>query len=206
MATKHQSRQCEHCNGVFTLRIYGTVVPPGRGRFCSRRCAAQRWRRGSDADRFWSYVNRDGPIPSYRPNLGPCWLWTGGTQRGYGAFHVENRIIGAHCWCYAALVGAIADGLELDHLCRVPRCVNPAHLEPVTKTTNILRGESIFAQNARRVTCNHGHPFDAANTIWRTRGRLRWRSCRTCQREYDRRRAPAKNARRRLRRRLAHTA
>lgn len=31
-------------------------------------------------------------------------------------------------------------GLDLDHLCRVRSCVNPDHLEPVTRAENLRRG------------------------------------------------------------------
>ena len=143
MATRQVTRQCEQCGRMFTLLIFGRVVPPGRGRFCDRRCAAQRWRRGSDQDRFWRNVNKSGPAPSYRLDLGPCWLWTASTIKGYGQFHLHDsgdKCTAAHNWAYQNLIGPVPSGLELDHLCRVRRCVNPSHLEPVTRQTNCIRG------------------------------------------------------------------
>ena len=66
---------------------------------------------------------------------GDCWLWTGHcNQFGYGVVKHRgaDRDRMAHLVLYEQLVGAVPDGLELDHLCRVRNCVNPDHLEPVT--------------------------------------------------------------------------
>lgn len=69
----------------------------------------------------------------------PCWRWTGmttGTRRVYGIYcsHRAHRVV------YEALIGPIPKGLQLDHLCRNTRCVNPEHLEPVTREENLRRG------------------------------------------------------------------
>jgi hypothetical protein len=191
MATTQIIRTCESCGAQFTP----TNAGKGRGRFCSHRCANQR---GTDAERFWRLVNKDGPVPACRPDLGPCWLWTASTIAGYGKFAVrcgDRRInIAAHIWAYRAIVGEYPDGLELDHLCRVRHCVNPAHLEPVTKRENNLRSDSASAKHARKTHCKYGHPFDAENTyITRAGGRM----CRACARRLDAQRAPEKNRRRR---------
>lgn len=86
-------------------------------------------------ERFWAKVDRrDG---------GDCWPWLGTTtSTGYGLFGVprEDRTVGAHRYAYELVVGPIPTGLELDHLCRVRNCVNPAHLEPVTHAENLRRG------------------------------------------------------------------
>jgi hypothetical protein len=126
-------------------------------------------------ERFWRKVNRTGPEPLTRPELGPCWLWAGyiGT-RGYGMFKLAS--IGpttAHRCAYEFGVGPIPDGYEIDHLCRVPACVNPAHLEAVTHLENMRRG--VVAQ---RTHCPHGHEYTAENTA-RRNGR---RFCRACER------------------------
>jgi hypothetical protein len=80
-----------------------------------------------------------------------CWLWTGCKNgKGYGGF----RSNGAHRFSYAWFVGPIADGLEVDHLCRVRHCVNPAHLEAVTGMVNRLRGTGYPYRFGR---CRRGH-------------------------------------------------
>lgn len=103
---------------------------------------------------------------------GGCWLWKGETTKGgYGRFwHGGDRSM-AHRWLYERLVGAIPDGLVLDHLCRTRRCVNPGHLEPVTNAENVRRGVI-----ANRTHCPSGHEYTESNTR-RYRGR---RYCRAC--------------------------
>lgn len=77
------------------------------------------------------------------PELGtPCWIWTASKNwDGYGQFRWGGRQQLAHRVSYQILVGAIPPGLELDHLCRVRDCVNPAHLESVTSAENTRRGK-----------------------------------------------------------------
>jgi len=125
-----------------------------------------------------------------------CWLWKGcPTGDGYGQIRVGGRSDGktflAHRLAYETFRGPIPEGLTLDHLCRVRRCVNPAHLEPVTMRENILRGESLAAKNATKSTCKEGHTLDEKNTyLWRGH-----RHCRACgrkhAREYQRRKRVA---------------
>jgi hypothetical protein len=129
-------------------------------------------------DRFWSKVDRSGGDES-------CWLWTASTTpAGYGQFRVGAAPQYAHRLSWVAANGPVPDGLELDHLCRVRRCVNPRHLEPVTTKENSLRGQSFAAINARKTHCPQGHPYDEANTI---RSKSGARLCRACKHERDRR-------------------
>lgn len=128
---------------------------------------------------IWSKFNQDGPIPEYRPDLGPCWEWTDAPDRdGYGGIWVNRKNLRAHRAVYELLVGPIPDGLVIDHLCRNPICVNPIHMEPVTNRENNLRGESPAAVSARKDHCIRGHPFDEQNTIVRADGS---RLCRICR-------------------------
>lgn len=69
-----------------------------------------------------------------------CWLWFGATTpRGYGQYQYNGKPGYAHRYFYEKKKGCIQKGLELDHLCRTPRCVNPDHLEPVTHEENMRR-------------------------------------------------------------------
>ncbi len=110
-------------------------------------------RPSDESARFWSYVNMAGPVCSHRPELGPCWLWTGGQRgKGYGAFNAEKpggryRMVNAHRYAYELTAGVVPVGLVLDHLCENGMCVNPAHLEAVSNGENIRRG---YAAKARR--------------------------------------------------------
>jgi len=137
----------------------------------------------SFADRFWAKVDRCGP--------NGCWLWTAARYvNGYGQFPSgsrPNRTLVAHRVAFELLVGPIPDGLTLDHFRLNPGarqapcsrlCVNPAHLEPVTRGENVLRGNASSARCARRSSCAHGHVYDSENTRI-VRGA---RQCKTCQR------------------------
>jgi hypothetical protein len=96
-----------------------------------------------------------------------CWIWRGATvgQKGYGVIKRQSGIRMAHRYFYETLVGPVPEGLVLDHLCRNRRCVNPAHLEPVTSWVNTMRGETPARENAEKTLCKRGHPltpyFDA---------------------------------------------
>lgn len=114
------------------------------------------------------------------PNTG-CWEWQGcRTPEGYGQIAVDGRICGTHRIAWESYCGPIPNGLQVDHLCRNPRCCNPEHLEPVTLRENILRGESPAARNARKTHCKNGHEFTPENTYQRKDGRG-GRECRTCR-------------------------
>lgn len=80
---------------------------------------------------------------------GGCWLWTARlNEHGYGNFWLLGKLSLAHRASYELHVGPIPEGLTLDHLCRVRRCVNPEHLEPVTQAENYQRG--VAARKAAR--------------------------------------------------------
>jgi hypothetical protein len=124
--------------------------------------------------RFWEKVEKtDG-----------CWLWRASCfPTGYGHFRLGDRSVYAHRHAYVLLIGPIPEGLEIDHLCRVRACVNPAHLEPVTHRENILRSPiHPHALNAAKTHCKHGHPFDDANGYLETSGGRNHRRCRQCSR------------------------
>jgi HNH endonuclease len=132
-------------------------------------------------ERFWTKVNMDGEIPSYRPDLGPCWVWKAFLSHGYGQF---GRNIAAHRFAYETLVGPIPEGLHLDHLCRVTSCVNPKHLEPVTRAVNLQRGAwGWHIQEQREIThCPFGHEYAGHNLKLNKDGQRR---CRICANEHQ---------------------
>lgn len=143
---------------------------------------------------FWNLVDiRDG-----------CWEWLGDhSPNGYpytvrekqGENKGKRR--GAHRVAYEYLKGSIPEGFDLDHLCRNRGCVNPDHLEPVTRRENLLRGKTIPAHNIKKTHCPRGHSYEGVNLrIERTVSGV-GRACRECKRrrnrEAKRRQARARN-------------
>jgi hypothetical protein len=78
-------------------------------------------------------------------------MWQLSLRKGYGRFKVAGRTLVASRYAYEEFVGPIPDGMEIDHLCFTPGCVNPDHLEPVTR-----------AENARRRDAHTQRPRDMA--------------------------------------------
>jgi hypothetical protein len=90
-------------------------------------------------DRFWRQVNKD--------TTNGCWLWTGpdvGKNKklgkpSYGQLYWKGSRIYAHKLSYILHFGDVEAGYEIDHNCLNPKCVNPAHLEKVTRLENTQR-------------------------------------------------------------------
>lgn len=117
-----------------------------------------------------------------------CWKWTGTILNcGYGQIQIHKAKYVAHRLSYELFISPIPKGLQIDHLCRNRRCVNPAHLEPVTCQENLLRGNTWAARNAAKTHCINGHEFTAENIYFSPEG---WRYCRRCRlqwcRDYER--------------------
>ena len=73
-----------------------------------------------------------------------CWDWRGkitNKNRPYGRLMVNGKMIMAHRASYLLFKGRIDKGLEIDHLCKNTRCINPEHLEAVSHSVNIYRGK-----------------------------------------------------------------
>jgi hypothetical protein len=124
----------------------------------------------------------------------PCWQCVGFiNQNGYAIITRNYRPKRAHRVSYELFVGPIPEGLELDHLCRNRSCVNPKHLEPVTRKENLRRsplacwsgGLALRIKKKVKTHCVHGHPYSGDNLIVRGNG---WRVCRECKLIYMRKR------------------
>lgn len=136
---------------------------------------SQRYRCAPE-ERFWRFAR----------DLGSCIEWTGFRYpNGYGLFfrgnHRADKVY-AHRWSYEFYIGQISDGLEIDHLCRNHSCVNPLHLEAVTRRENLIRGCTFTAANAARTHCPRGHEYTADNLVSQRQGR----KCKRCHRERER--------------------
>lgn len=123
------------------------------------------------AARFWDYVERGGVLD--------CWQWLGPRKPdGYGFFTIRDprkRTAYAHRHAYELLIATIPAGLTIDHLCRMPSCVNPAHMEVVTRSENNRRRRGYNT----KTHCRNGHEFTPENTRHDRRG---FQVCRACHR------------------------
>lgn len=107
-----------------------------------------------------------------------CWIWTRCKREGYGTIQIDKKPVYAHRFSYELHKGPIPEGLELDHICRNPSCVNPDHLEPVTHKTNMHRGNT-GKFNKKKTHCPRGHEYSEINTYFHKGSRF----CRKCNRE-----------------------
>ena len=174
---------CLQCRQVFKVR-HGTT-------YCSSECYHAS-RLQSMEERFWQRVLKTET----------CWIWQGAVgTRGYGflagLYEGQYKTFLVHRYAYMLHVGAIADDLTIDHLCRNRRCVNPEHLEVVSRWENVRRGETITGNNSRKTHCKYGHVFDSENTYVNSTG---GRHCKACLSRRDR----EAKARKRAKRLLAH--
>lgn len=133
-----------------------------------------------------SHMAKSNPI-GYVIQENGCWDWVGTVNpNGYGLFWNGQRVVPAHRWTYERTKGPIPKGLQLDHLCRNRKCVNPDHLEAVSHKENCLRGVGVGAVNAAKTHCKYGHAFTPENTRHIAQPRGPQRLCRTCKRNRER--------------------
>lgn len=122
----------------------------GHGKYCSHTCASTALRPAGTVnmppkERFWSKVDKNGPVPAHRPELGPCWVWTGPrTKKGYGYIgiggrsgrkHLAHRV--SYCWAQGMELTALGERCVL-HECDGGSigCVRPEHLSVGTRIEN----------------------------------------------------------------------
>ena len=131
----------------------------------------------SDAERFWSKVDKSGGEFA-------CWPWTAGicTNTGYGNVWWDGKTRSAHRISYQLTYGPIPDRMTVDHVkrrgCTMRSCVNPAHLQVVTQQVNNARGTSPSAINRQKTHCLRGHEFTPENTYYHPKRKTR--NCRAC--------------------------
>lgn len=131
-------------------------------------------------DRFFNKITLDNE----------CWVWDKSGPNGYGEFTEYSDKYRAHIWSYLFFVGPYDRSLDIDHTCHNSdkncsggischhrRCVNPEHLEPVTRRENAKRGK-VGAYLKNKTHCVHGHECTPINTIIRKNG---YRGCRVCK-------------------------
>ena len=69
-----------------------------------------------------------------------CWKWMGmKSVEGYGQIYFHGKVVRTHRLLYEIVRGNISHGMVLDHVCENKWCVNPDHLEEVTRVENMTR-------------------------------------------------------------------
>lgn len=124
----------------------------------------------------------------YNPVTG-CMEWTGSTlHTGYGQVGFRGKLQVAHRAFWVFMGNPDPEGFDLDHLCRNRKCINPAHLELVSRSENLRRG--FIARG-----CKNGHEFseDGFSTVHRKDGTTELR-CKICHRARNKKAKQSKSA------------
>ena len=129
-----------------------------------------------EALRFWRHVLKTDS----------CWIWTGGrfTRNHYGCFTLKDprngsKAIPAHRFSWELHFGQIEPGMVIHHICHNGICVNPLHLQKM--------GLLAHRELHRRPYCKYGHPMTGDNLMYQKRGNGKFRRCRACRRESNKR-------------------
>jgi hypothetical protein len=123
--------------------------------------------------RFWARVDKNGPVNPRRPELGPCWIWTGSrytdkTGVTYGQTSYGGRRMTAHRASFLMHGGTVQPHFDVMHFCDTKPCVRPDHLSAGTRSENLYDG---FAAPKNRGVCageNNGRArltWDDVHTI-----------------------------------------
>lgn len=94
----------------------------------------KRWGTKTPEERFWTHVQKEGPVA---PRLGTrCWIWTANSLNGYGRLKVNGEMVWAHRMSWQFAHGEVPAGMFVLHQCDNPPCVNPDHLFIGSKLDN----------------------------------------------------------------------
>lgn len=112
-----------------------------------------------------TYVDKNG-----------CWHWLGAVMdNGYGTIGGGSNKRLVHRVMFAISWWPIPENYHVDHLCNVRDCVNPDHLEAVTRQENDRRRSERY--RAKKTHCSNGHELTVDNIYIRKTGAVR---CKTC--------------------------
>lgn len=139
MPRQYTSRIPVPCAGCGTeLSVWPSQVKRSRRIYCDRTCRYP----GTETDRFWAKVEKNGPTPEHFPELGRCWIWLAARNYdGYGRFGYGGRVRMAHVVAYILTTGhePPTETPKILHYCDggATGCVRPSHLYAGTDAQNV---------------------------------------------------------------------
>ncbi len=151
--------KCRFEGCVSPVRVRGLCMPHYHQQWRGAPLTPSNMRRLPALDRFWSKVDKRGPME--------CWLWNASVEgSGYGHMVVDGRLCRAHRFSWELANGPIPLGLLIRHSCDVPRCVNPAHLSVGTDADNMA---DMRARDRSAPVRGESHPraiFTVDDVVW----------------------------------------
>ena len=134
------------------------------------------------------HLDIENPLDRFlrRVNIGKpnqCWDWRGArTPFGHGQFWYIDKLHVAHRWLYEYLFGKIQKDLDCHHTCENPSCVNPFHLQLVTRKQHIDQSPRTISHiNKKKLSCLQGHKYTYENTWVDSKGYRRCKQCLSIQ-------------------------
>jgi len=108
-----------------------------------------------------------------------CWNWTRTLYQGYGKVSFRGKSYPTHRLLYLWKFHELPEynyktTFVIDHICNNRACCNPDHLRIINNKENVLNGNGITAQNARKTLCKRGHELSPR------RGKDKGRKCLSC--------------------------
>jgi hypothetical protein len=128
---------------------------------------------GKEVKRFWSYVDKNGPIPNHCPELGPCWIWIGFCRdNGYGQCSINGHCYKAHRVAFVISGGIFSNGYSVLHSCHNRKCCNPAHLKSGTHLDN-MEDMVKSGRNKNRMVAEQKKPILSKDAVFEIKEMLK---------------------------------
>lgn len=116
----------------------------------------------------------------WKADANGCHVWTAAKNKGYGIFTHKGRTWRAHRWALRFIAGVeLLEGLQCDHLCNNPSCVNPAHIRQCSHIENLMAPHSNTTAKvaSEKTHCKRGHELSGVNLLTQRDGTRRCAKC-----------------------------